>query len=146
MRETKFRVWDKILKQWLVYRPHPKWAVHLYYTQDGTNNSELQWCIDSDDFEVVQYNGLKDKHGVEIYEGDVVKLTAQRVYPGEYGGSFDRDYIGKVVVLPSKGACLSRPKVVEREPENRVWMCDYYKNIASYRTEIIGNIYENNVR
>ncbi len=118
--KPKFKVWDKVLKQWLVYKPHPKWSVHLYYTQDGSNNSELQWCIDSDDFEVVQYTGLKDKNGVEIFESD--KLTwdgwTRIVFWSEEKAAF----------------CLTN------NIDDYVFLLS---EIMDSRPEIIGNIYEN---
>lgn len=63
MRDIKFRVWDIINKRILNYGEimHlPMWEVF-----PGTPEQRA--------FNVMQYTGLKDKHGKEIYEGDLCK-------------------------------------------------------------------------
>lgn len=79
------------------------------------------------EFEIIakrQYTGLKDKNGVEIYEGDIVK---EPYYVDEINGFLllevvfkDGEFLGKV--LNKKGFGLQR--------------------LTMYR-EVIGNIYEN---
>lgn len=59
-RELKFRAWDKYAKKMIA--PH-----------DG---DFIKWHAMSnwkDCLEVMQYTGLKDKNGKEIYEGDICK-------------------------------------------------------------------------
>jgi len=62
---------------------------------------------------LMQYTGLKDKNGKEIYEGDICR----EVFQGEY--------VGEVTFSPTQGYLVgNRP----------IWPHDI---------EVIGNIYEN---
>lgn len=112
MREIKFRAWDgeNII-------PHEKVVVYLGH---GFIERETLDCnaihIDKEVESLMQYTGLKDVNGVEIYEGDIVD------YDGEWVDyvEFDEGYFW----LASKRA-LAR--------------CDL--NIVCL--EVIGNVHEN---
>ena len=117
MREIKFRAWN------------PSEDI-MRYSQDFHNLRDFfGWvCLNDlqDKFTVMQYTGLKDKNGVEIYEGDRVRTTKGIVYEIFYTTKTAR-WAGKTL---------------------NVWTDDintyFYKALAwlASRCEICGNIYE----
>ena len=134
MREIKFRAWHKERKEmfwWdIMWGNHyssgsgyigmvPFGEARKYYGLSGENREE----IDPNNCEIMQYTGLKDKNGKEIYEGDIViwyvnnqKVTAPIIFED---GMF---FMGKAIDKSYGLVCND-------------WLRGEY--------EAIGNIYEN---
>ncbi len=143
MREIKFRAWDKVHSEMFDTFP-PRYldmkipkdtklmtmdmevlAIGIdsdLYVLDECGNWE---ALDSREYELMQYTGLKDKNGVEIFERDICSDPNYK-YPYEVkyvqdlyddNGSL---YAGWNVGIPEEGI-----------------------NESIYGPTVIGNIYEN---
>ena len=107
MREIKFRAWNTRRKEMELCQDLYWFEEH--YVHENSDN----------DYIILQYTGLKDKNGKEIYEGDIMTRSC------------DCDY-----------GCNMHPAVVD-------FQCggfylndeDLYGN--HYKNSVIGNIYEN---
>ena len=140
MREIKFRAWDNDKKQML-------------YQEDNTtrNNSvmecqiafdELGYCVfvryygedscfEIKNTELMQYTGLKDKNGKEIFEGDIINTTVLGI---------DHAIIVEVKFIHGCfGFFTTKRKVYEAGAVLPVFAV----LAPGVNVEVIGNIYEN---
>lgn len=113
MREIKFRVWDD---DHFVYMglKGAGWS----FSEPLNEASAVQWQ---------QFTGLTDRHGKEIYEGDLVKFT----------GKTKRDKIRTYEVVWDDHRSRFIGKHVAYEDQ---WMP--IRRFANEH-EVVGNIYEN---
>lgn len=137
-RELKFRVFDKKQNKFLKIRDFIEEAWHYRFngvagygdlgisasriSENGEISSRLFY--DNNRFKIEQLTGLYDKHGKEIYEGDIVKFK----------GLFDIGKYENVEIVFDKGEfCIK-------------WRGSICHNLlASNRDsiEVIGNIHQN---
>ena len=119
-REIKFRIWDKRNEEW-----NNGIAMSSHNGQLITNHNE--------DFELMQYTGLKDKNGKEIYEGDII----QRVL--KISGKID---IQAEVYFDKKHAgFMVKGKGTEGYNKQLGIINEMFSDGPIF--EVIGNIYEN---
>ena len=119
MRDIKFRAWDYSKK--LIYRFSLE-EVMDYEILDGYNYDAI-----------MQYTGLTDKNGVEIYEGDILSQPyCNIIFP-----TFGQNYIGKNEGVDIGAVIWAYDcwRIEDAKNENLI-------SIVS-QCEVIGNIYEN---
>lgn len=123
-REIKFRAW------------HPEWGEMVESSSSNAWNYDKRefypFCFEvgfshyphSDGWVLMEYTGMKDMNGREIYEGDIMN------HLGLYGPNFVVDYDRGIFHLIYPGL-----------PEHNNFYADLHKMLIHHA--VIGNIYEN---
>ena len=136
MRTIKFRAWDKEYEKMTYfddedykYKPPLVFRLDQVFKKNSNYDDyeDFEYNDITDKVEVMQYTGLHDKDGKEIYEGDIVNCQTK------YGKA-------KAIIKFINGKFVAYWDSKITHPKNGHHIAYYDIN---KKFEVIGNIYEN---
>lgn len=143
MREIKFRAWNE-RKGWKNKDgsdcvPQMEYDGFVIYPDGKKEFPQGGWDLSGRDEEMtlMQYTGLKDKNGKEIYEGDILKFLVH--YPADFQERNPYKRYGRICgpVLWEEGWLYADKKEHNGQDDMLLYQS------SSQEFEIIGNIYQN---
>lgn len=122
-REIKFRIWDIENKEMLKVQ-ELDFEPTFYGGRIAIRPYQYNDYFDTEDMILMQYTGLDDKNGKEIYRGDIVQ--------GLFAEQYESKMKGQVIYSNEQASYMI---IASNDDE---WDLGYLDNL-----EVIGNIYEN---
>mgnify|MGYP004630873095 CR=1 FL=1 len=119
-REIKFRIWDIENKEMLEVQ-ELDFEPTFYGGRIAIRPDQYNDYFDTEDMILMQYTGLHDKNGKEIYEGDILKSI-------QWNDIYLVKYIGTAFYLCRKG----------NKGFNKITTWN-----NAEKSEVVGNIYDN---
>lgn len=137
-REIKFRIWDVENKEMLKVQ-ELDFEPTFYGGRIAIRPDQYSDYFDTEDMILMQYTGLHDENGKEIYEGDIIEFSYD-----VFTGNFDTK-VGRGTIEFIDGAFYIKPFEIEgrkvKDTDNEEWFLLYTVNTDTL--EVIGNIYDN---
>jgi uncharacterized phage protein (TIGR01671 family) len=136
-REFKFRVWHNPLQR-MFYSDSQEdaifWGAKVGGSALGTFVHTFMNLFVDKSRQLMQYTGLKDKNGKEIYEGDIVRRGGESIPEGEWG----------IVEYTGCSFGLNREIFIKKTGGAQFidYPEQYFDNDFNW-CEVIGNIFEN---